>query len=150
MIIKEERKEESMATDALAAGMLHDVGKLVFVTNLPDRYGQALVEAKTRKVPLWMVEQETFGATHAEVGAYLFGIWGLPVPVIEAVAFHHQPRELTQQSLSPLTAVYVANVLEHEEQTSDFDETPILEQYLNELGVNERLSIWRQVVRMEI
>jgi HD-like signal output (HDOD) protein len=34
----------------------------------------------------WDAERELFGATHAEVGAWLLGIWGLPVPIVEAMA----------------------------------------------------------------
>ena len=34
------------------------------------------------------------GVTHAEIGAYLLGIWGLPYSIVEAVAHHHTPRRV--------------------------------------------------------
>ena len=34
------------------------------------------------------VERKIIGTAHAAVGAYLLGLWGLPTPIIEAVAFH--------------------------------------------------------------
>ena len=47
-----------------------------------------------------------------EVGAYLLGLWGLPSPVVEAVAWHHRPRDCPQQTFSALTAVHAANILD--------------------------------------
>jgi HD-like signal output (HDOD) protein len=51
------------------------------------------------------------GASHAEVGAYLLGIWGLPYPVIEAVAHHHQPRRVAQTHFDVLAALSIADSL---------------------------------------
>ena len=63
--------------NAFMAGLLHDVGLLVLNTNFPDRYRDVfrLIQEDTR--PMLEAECEVFGATHADVGAYLLGIWGL-------------------------------------------------------------------------
>jgi HD-like signal output (HDOD) protein/ActR/RegA family two-component response regulator len=75
--------------EAFAAGLLHDVGKLVLAMAMPDRYADVLRRAHDSGRPLYEVEKELLGATHAEAGAYLLALWGLPVPVVEAIAAHH-------------------------------------------------------------
>ena len=52
--------------------------------------------------------------TRRDAAAYLLGLWGLPAPIVEAVAFHHTPARSDLRSFGPLAAVHVANVLEQE------------------------------------
>jgi HD-like signal output (HDOD) protein len=54
------------------------------------------------------------GVSRAEVGAYLLGIWGLPSPVVEAVAHHHHPERVPQDSLDAVGIVYISNILAHQ------------------------------------
>jgi HD-like signal output (HDOD) protein len=50
-------------------------------------------------------------AGHAEVGAYLLGLWGLPVPIVEAVAFHHRPGDVEKQAFGLTGVVHIAAAL---------------------------------------
>ena len=61
---------------AVVAGLLHDVGKLVLATRAPAHFTRALEGAEAEGRPLYVVETELMGVSHAEVGAYLLGIWG--------------------------------------------------------------------------
>ncbi len=76
---------------AFTAGLLHDVGSLVLASRLPREYALIceIAEATTR--PLHVVETERLGVSHAGLGAYLLGLWGLPHQVLDIVAFHHAP-----------------------------------------------------------
>ena len=56
-------------------------------------------------------EREIFGVTHAEVGAYLLGLWGIPFPIVEAVAFHHRPSEVAPESRALVGAIHIASGL---------------------------------------
>ena len=56
-------------------------------------------------------EREIFGVTHAEVGAYLLGLWGIPFPIVEAVAFHHRPNEVAPESRPLVAAIHIASGL---------------------------------------
>lgn len=56
-------------------------------------------------------EIEVIGASHAEIGAYLLGIWGLPYPVVEAVAHHHQPGRIVQHEFDVLSALVIGHTL---------------------------------------
>ena len=86
-------KLEKASTDdgnaVFAAGLLHDVGKLILLNAFPDRYEKVLVAAKSADCPLEELEMEEFQATHQGIGGYLFALWGLPSDVTEAVVSHH-------------------------------------------------------------
>ncbi|HOW18772.1 MAG TPA: response regulator [Phycisphaerae bacterium] len=106
-----EKLDRASVEHAFLGGLLHDAGKLVLATNIRDRYAETIALANQRKIPLWQAERETLGATHAEVGAALLGIWGLPDPILEVIAFHHEPRKCLAKGFTTLTAVHVANTL---------------------------------------
>jgi HD-like signal output (HDOD) protein len=114
LIAKDVAAAPAMVDDCFSAGLLHDTGRLILAGNMAREYGQMLALVQQKKISQEEAEQEVFGATHAEVGAYLLGLWGLPHPIIEAVAFHHTPRECFNLEFSPLAAVHSADVLDHE------------------------------------
>ncbi len=87
------------------------------------------------------------GVTHSEVGAYLMGLWGLPVPIVEALAFHHCPSECMGNQFIPLTAVHVANALEHEDGDANMEENGLQVDscYLSELNLTDRIPFWMKI-----
>ena len=101
------------------AGLLHDVGTLVFVVNQTKRYQHVIARVQKHQMSIIEAERREFGASHADVGAFLVHQWGLKSPIVEAIAFHHDPIRSGNQALSPLTAVYVANLLDREQQLSE-------------------------------
>ncbi len=147
-IAQAENQEEKVTANAFAAGLLHDSGKLVLAANLREKYFQIQSEARDKKIPLIEAEQKTLGAdvTHARVGAYLLGLWGLPDPIVEAVAFHHCPRQCLGQSFTPLTAVHTANAFEHAARTENDKEvvSSLDLDYLMALGLGERVPTWQK------
>lgn len=98
---------------AFTATMLHDVGKLVLAAHWPDDLSTALAAARAEERPLDAIEYERHGSSHAELGAYVLGLWGLPHAVVEAVAFHHAPARAVIGELDPVLAVHVADHLAH-------------------------------------
>lgn len=110
-------EDAQLSDDAYLAGMLHDVGKLVMAVGYRQPYQQLLDEARESKASLWQLERETWATTHADIGAYLCGLWGLPDAIVQAVAFHHEPSLASEsRGVTPLTAVHIADVLVHEER----------------------------------
>ncbi len=77
--------------DLFTAGVLHDVGKLVLASRAPAMLTAALLRAQRSGEPFHVAEAELHGVTHADVGAYLLGLWGLPWALVEAVGLHHSP-----------------------------------------------------------
>lgn len=99
--------------DLYAAGLLHDIGKLVLATFLPEEWRAVEALAAERKVPCFRVEGEVLGVTHAAIGAYLLELWHLPVALVEAVAFHHAPADAQRGGIDLVAAVHVADALVH-------------------------------------
>src|SRR5882757_4698210 len=111
-IARMQKVERPVIDETYVAGMLHDIGKVMLAASLPDAYEKAVQLAAGEKIPLIQAEREVFGVNHAQVGAYLLGLWGLPITIVEAVAFHHQPQESAVKTFSPLTAVHLASAFE--------------------------------------
>ena len=109
------------ADDALLAGLLHDIGYWVLANECSDNLVEAVSVAVANKIPLHEAETQVIGASHAQIGAYLLGIWGLPYPVIEAVAHHHTPESIPQSELDALGAVTLAHALVPGDDTEAFN-----------------------------
>jgi HD-like signal output (HDOD) protein len=143
-IAEAERCDIHLRDQCFLAGLLHDVGRLVLAKGVPDEYGQVLKAAQAAGEPVWQAELSAFGATHAEVGGYLLGLWGLPDLVVEAVTFHHRPDQNPQPGFSPAVAVHVANAFAHGQTAAPGrSDTLINLDHLARLGLAGRLEIWR-------
>ncbi|MBA3936536.1 MAG: HDOD domain-containing protein [Planctomycetes bacterium] len=94
---------------AYTAGLLQDCGMLLLAVNRSAEYVAALGDAT--HPDLLAAERAHFSADHAAVGAYLLGLWGLPEPIVEAVAFHHRPMDAPITVVNPLVVVHVAGAL---------------------------------------
>jgi HD-like signal output (HDOD) protein len=129
-----------------SAGLLHDVGKLVIASADPLSYRSILEISSSTGTRPWLVEREVLGCSHAEVGAYLLGIWGLPASIVEAVAWHHHPSESPVTEFSPLAAVHVASILHSRMHPEHEHGSPSLDQeFLERIGLAERQEIWMEV-----
>lgn len=102
-------KSTSFADDALVAGLLLDIGYLILLSECPEELRTAHNLAQREGIPLWKAEQTTIGASHAEVGAYLLALWGLPYGLVEAVANHHDPSAIENAEFDLLAVVAIAN-----------------------------------------
>ena len=146
-IARLQNADQKVADESFVAGMLHDTGKLVLAANFSERFNQVLQLVCQEKLEPAAAEEQVFGANHADIGGYLLGLWGLPVPVVEAIALHHCPSRGTQKSFSPLIAVHVANALVHQKQANgDTSSSQVDSACLAALGLSDRLSVWRQAI----
>jgi HD-like signal output (HDOD) protein/CheY-like chemotaxis protein len=144
-VARAQRADDKTMDQCFLAGLLHDVGRIILATGLPEQYARVWNGARQQHLPLWQAEKAEFGATHAEVGAYLLGLWGLPNPVIEAVALQHCPATCLVQEFSPLLAVHVASAFAHEKNGDPPESICIDMDYLTRLGLADRLTNWRDV-----
>jgi HD-like signal output (HDOD) protein len=142
-----ERLDYQQTDLAFTAGLLHDAGKLVLASGLPNQYQAVLRLQQQRPVPVWELEREVLGAGHAEVGAYLLALWALPDPLVEALAWHHRPSESLQQVLGPLAIVHAADVLEQERRAARGCLAALDQEYLRAVGAWDRLEDWREAAQ---
>ncbi|MFM9904706.1 MAG: HDOD domain-containing protein [Pyrinomonadaceae bacterium] len=135
-----------LGNDAFSAGLLHDIGRVVLAVNLPEKFNGVETLLKTEGLSLVEAEKRIFGATHADVGAYLLGLWGLPSQVVQAVAFHHSPRSAPPDRFTALTAVHAANAIYPAlSATTTAVSKPDLDlEYLASLGLLERIPFWHE------
>lgn len=143
-IARMEDAEEKTIDEAFVAGLLHDIGKLVLASNFPKEYERVCEIGQMGTLSLVAAEENTFGANHAEIGGYLLGLWGLPVPVVEAIALHHNPSQCTYRAFSPLTAVHAADAILYVDGARDriFLPGKLDASYLKLLGLENRLDAW--------
>ena len=144
-ITKEETRVQRSVDAAYTAGLLHDLGKFILAANLPSEFGAIIAQARAQGKPPGEVEQETFGTTHAELGALLMARWELPFPIVEAIAWHHAPLNSKSKVFDSLTAVHVANVFAHELDSGQTKQKPpkVDSLYLVSVSKFNRLRPWR-------
>lgn len=133
------------------AGMLHDVGKLLMAMKSPKHFARAVSGAREERRPLFEIEEELMGVSHAEVGAYLLALWGLPTPVVEAVAHHHRPKRVPQDRLDAVGIVHIANCLAHRhplrpEPGGEPPHQELQPEYLADLGILDKIDEWDAAV----
>ena len=104
------------AAAGYVAGLLCDVGQLVLTVGAPERQYVTEAEAAQRGVPQHVAELSTWGATHAEIGAYLLGLWGLPVQIVQAVADHHAPARAASDHFGLAQLVWLASCIVDDEE----------------------------------
>ncbi len=81
------------------AGLLHDIGKVVFDILYPGQFREAANLAHERQCSMTQLETEFFGMDHAEAGAILGEQWNLPLAVVEAIRCHHAPEAASENRL---------------------------------------------------
>ncbi|WP_319763734.1 response regulator [Maridesulfovibrio sp.] len=111
MIAEYEGLTRDEVVRARMAGLLHDVGKLVLANSFPKRYN-GVIELVTREdISVYKAEMEVFGTTHAQVGAYLMGLWGMSGDVVYGIGYHHT---YAKKDMSTPMIVSVANMIDHQ------------------------------------
>ncbi|MBD3422116.1 MAG: HDOD domain-containing protein [Chitinivibrionales bacterium] len=106
---------------AFCAGILHDIGKLIFEQYLHDEYQQACTYAREQHVPLLDAETQVLGINHAQVGRILADKWALPIELEHTIVSHHEP-DPSSDMIDLIAAVHLANFMTHELRITVFDD----------------------------
>lgn len=145
IIAAQEGLDQSSLDDAFLAGMLHDIGKLVLAQSMPEAYAEIVQRTGTGFAA--NAEQEVLLTTHADVGAYLLGLWGLTDAVVEAVAFHEHPGSAPSGALALPAIIHAADRLARfpDQADPDSEQLQLDRQCLDEFGMRERWPVWQSV-----
>lgn len=123
-------------------GLLHDIGKLILAAHNEKEYSALVASALREKVPIYKKELEVYQATHADIGAYLLGVWGLPDEIIHAVERHHNATREIETKFTPLLCVHVVqNLLPFSGRIPDLDKD-----FLAQRGFSARLNSWQDAL----
>ncbi len=139
-----ENCEKKICNDAFLAGVLHDIGRLVLISNWPKKYKEILEKAEKDKLPVIDVEKKNMETTHSDIGAYLMSLWGMNSSIVEAIGFHHYPDKITTNQFSILSAVHIANIFDHS-LNGNKKETVTYKinlSYLTKIYSKDQLSKW--------
>jgi HD-like signal output (HDOD) protein len=127
------------AEEAFLAGVVHDLGKLV----LASRAAPADNGAELPRDPA----SASWDENHAQVGAYLLGLWGFSDSLIEAIAYHHTPSKSAAGKLDLAGLLHVADRLAHSSSPGSdaLTEADLEVGYLDSIGLSGRLIEWQAV-----
>lgn len=103
-------RRESSPDRFYVTGLLHDIGRLVILSHIPEMAMEALKVSESKKILLYQAEQEVMGFDHAQVGEMLLTSWKLPDRLIEAVGCHHEIKKAKKYALKA-SIVHVADII---------------------------------------
>lgn len=118
------------------AGLLHDIGSLVFYYKLPEESMKVLRKANHNRKKVGQLEQEIIGFTHAELGGLLIKTWGLPESLHESVNCYLTPHTAHVHKLDAYLVSLATRLVDHAQQGLE------IEDILSEFAI-EGLSIMR-------
>lgn len=98
---------------AFCAGILHDIGKLIFNEFAGDDYQTACEYAMSNNIPLLEAERIVLGIDHAQIGRILADKWALPLDLEYSIVFHHIPGDADKLT-DLVTTVHFADILTHQ------------------------------------
>jgi HD-like signal output (HDOD) protein/ActR/RegA family two-component response regulator len=131
--------------DAFTAAMLQDIGQLLIAARLPEEHARIRTQAARHRVPIHLVEAEVLGATHAQVGAHLLSLWGLPAPIVQGVAFSDTP-DVQGRIFDIAACTHVAGRLADEAEQPD-SPIGVDASWLTTFGLQNHLPAWRTRAR---
>lgn len=109
LLAKKNKIPENEVFDYFLTGLLHDIGKVVFLRFMPGKFKKSLEIAKEGKSPLHIIEKKVLGIDHCQMGFFIGAKWKLPKNIIEAIRYHHTPVESNSKIPLHTDYVYVAN-----------------------------------------
>ena len=90
-IIYKEFLNKKIPETEMNAGLLSNVGIIFMIHSFHDKYMEIFQEVEIQQDSLIELENRAFGTNHQEIGGYLLQWWDIPLPIVEAALYHHNP-----------------------------------------------------------
>ncbi len=104
------KKELQSPEEISIAGLLHDIGKVIYIMAFKDEYIKLIDSVQEKESFLYEVEKQYFSITHAEVGGIIAKKWNFPLKLIEPIMYHHRP-QLAEKFQRETAVVHISNIL---------------------------------------
>lgn len=105
-----QRKNLKEPEEIYAAGLLHDIGKVILILEFPEEYQKAIHDATQQGITIFELEQNQFVENHANVGSWLAEKWRFPNNLTEAIKYHHAPHR-SKYAPMETAVVHLADIL---------------------------------------
>jgi HD-like signal output (HDOD) protein len=96
------------------AGLLHDIGRVIIMNYASDVDAKINTLLNNNVIDLSdriKYENKLIGFDHAKIGGYLLNWWGIPLPIVEAALFHHDPLNQIIMNKEIVAVIYLANII---------------------------------------
>jgi HD-like signal output (HDOD) protein len=141
-----EKQEQDRPDQAYLAGLLHNMGLLIFLSRGGEKLARLIDQVKNTDTPVSDLEMEIFGFTRSEAAAYVLSLWKIPPRIIEAILLQNKPNDSDYDGVSALTAVHVASCLLKPSVMTNCDRLFDMNMdipYLQRLHIMDRLPQWQ-------
>ncbi len=144
LIAQEISDNAGFIEDAFLVGFIYDIGFLILASKLPRQFKQILKRSRLEKVSVCELENEVFGATHYQIGAYLLGLWRFSDKVIEAITYFRNLAELDYEDIQVGHVLHLAAAFAHRihKKRSDLFKYEIQDTYLRQFWTSEQREDW--------
>jgi putative nucleotidyltransferase with HDIG domain len=105
------KKRKDLLDDAYVGGILHDLGTIVVSALHPELLDKIRRFCKDKDIGAGLLEDMSLGLNHAEVGALIAEKWNFPPELVQAIRFHHRPRDCAAEHQDVVYCVYLANAI---------------------------------------
>lgn len=96
--------------EAYLAALMHDIGKILVERHFTHLFFKVKRTVSIEKIPFLLAEKKILGIDHAQLGRLIANSWQLPLPLEEAIAFHHEPRK-AKDAMELVAIVHIANYI---------------------------------------
>ena len=107
-----------MPGEAFAAGILHDIGRLILSQYFPTEFDEVLRVMRAEDLYIGHAEEQVLGVTHADVGGWLAERWNLPDQLEHTISLHHAPGRVDGPAELP-ALIHLADFLCRREKIGD-------------------------------
>ena len=145
-LCREKHLPAKVGEEAFLAGLLHEIGRFILVDNFPDEYQAACETAHKSNSSLSKCLRDIFQASPTQLSTYVLELWGMPVGLVNSIAFLEHPENDPAEGFSMTSALYVAHHLASKKYPADaFPVEECNTAYLQAAGCADDLAVWEKL-----
>lgn len=105
--------DRKLVDDSYVCGLLHDMGKMLFLTAYPSISKHVADISAQRGISMQMIENLYAGISHGEIGALIAEQWNFPSVIVNVIRYHHTPGNAPEKQQRLTEFIMLADMIEH-------------------------------------